>query len=427
MGWLRFVGSLNSVHTDVLQIVNSELQEMRKMIVELQKEARTGSSPVTALGKKPVTKPCMMVAPANIVKKNTSQEHNTTHKRLDVRIDLPVVPRISQDGVDGLASHGEVSPAELDVLTQALKKDKNLGLYCSYDMRTESSPGSTAMVYSQIDTIEKLLVKFEKSSKSTIFFPTKIHKQKPEVGEIMIAVSKKDEPIIIYAGILDFPISVDAEQKQLIAHDILTGITVPLLCSKYPSFFQANEAATHLSTKGLQPLYWCTGEDGFCVSWRDPACFLRCGDGLDVSNRVVQIFLPEYVGENCFETIKGKCVLARGIQKSLTHAPGSSLSQYGTDISLEEETSEQTYGLAVVIMYEASHFIYTICRCILKKNVPSAGHGPSPPRLTMQLNMLPKYEFSGHSFLLIFHRVLTSASAVYRAPHCQKHTSSRMA
>jgi len=203
-----------------------------------------------------------MVAAANVVNKKTSQEHNTTHKRLDVRIDLPVVPRILRDSVDGLASQGEFAPTELGVLTQALKKNKNLGLYCSYDVRTESSPRSTAMVCSEIDIIENLLVKFDKSSNSTIFFPTKIHKQKPEVGKIMIAVSKKDEPIIIYAGILDFSISINAKQKQLIAHNILTGLTMPLFCSKYPSFLQANEAATalydHLSTKGLQPLYWCT-------------------------------------------------------------------------------------------------------------------------------------------------------------------------
>jgi hypothetical protein len=322
-----FKKNTSSVHTNVLQIVNSELQEMRKMIVDLQKEFRTGSTSVTALGKQPVTNPSLVVAPVNVLNKKTSREHTKTHKRLDIRLDLPVVPCIAQDGVDGLTSQDVVAAKALGVVTQGLVKDTNLGLYCSYDMRMESSPGNAATISSEIDTIQTLLEKIEKCCKSTIFFPTKIHKQKPEVGEMVMAVSKKDEPIIIYAGIIDFPIIASAEQKQLIAHEILTGLTMPLLCSKSPPFLKASEAATalydHLSAKGLQPLYCCTGEDGFRVSWRDPACFLRCGDGLDVSNRVVQIFLPEYVGENCYEKIKGQCVLARGIQKSLTHAPGT--------------------------------------------------------------------------------------------------------
>jgi len=52
---LTFKKNKRSVHPDVWQIVNSELQEMRQMIVDLRTEVRTGSPPATALGKQPVT------------------------------------------------------------------------------------------------------------------------------------------------------------------------------------------------------------------------------------------------------------------------------------------------------------------------------------------------------------------------------------
>jgi len=145
------------------------------------------------------------------------------------------------------------------------------------------------------------------------------------------------------------------------------------------------------------------------VSWRDPACFLRCGDGLDVSNRVVQIFLPEYFSENCFEKIKGKCVLARGIQENNTHAPGT-LFQDSLPGCITSKDQKQLYLFPETADADDSSVMLT----------------QSPPP-NYAIEYAAKIRLFGRLFSAIFHRVLTSASAVYRAPHFQKHTSSRMA
>jgi len=119
----------------------------------------------------------------------------------------------------------------------------------------------------------------------------------------------KNTENVLYVGLLHLTVPWLAQAN--INESIMHGMCPTQLLDTHPKFASAKNAAfllcDHLQAEKLVPVCWCTGANGFCVVWHDPACLLRHKKHkVQVRARCVDVFLQTYLDAATYAGIQDK-------------------------------------------------------------------------------------------------------------------------
>ena len=178
--------------------------------------------------------------------------------------------------------------------------------YCSYVYDDDDASGVAprSVPNAKILAIDDLLVMTQLCNTHTVPGFVSLHRSKLDIQE-----HGKNTENVLYAGLLHFTVSWLAQGK--INESIAHGMCPTQLLDTYPELASAKNAAfllcDHLQAKKLDPVCWCTGGDGFCVVWYDPACLLRHKKHkVQVRARCVDVFLQTYLDAATYAGIQDK-------------------------------------------------------------------------------------------------------------------------
>ena len=189
--------------------------------------------------------------------------------------------------------------------------------YCSYvydddtQKKTEPATGLHSLPNAKILSVDDLLIITQLCNTHTMPGFVSLHRSSLDMDG-----QGKNTENVLYAGLLHFPVPWLAQTK--IAASIALGMSPTQLLDTHPEFASAKKTAfllcDVLQAKTLDPVCWCTGADGFCVAWFDPACFLRHKKHkVQVRTRSVDIFLQTYLDAPTYAAIVDKFDLFSGI------------------------------------------------------------------------------------------------------------------
>jgi len=191
--------------------------------------------------------------------------------------------------------------------------------YCTYvydddddtQKKTGSATGLQSLPNAKIMSVDDLLITTQLCNTHTMPGFVSLHRSNLDMDG-----QGKNTENVLYAGLLHFPVPWLAQTK--IGASIALGMSPTQLLDTHPEFASAKKAAfllcDVLQAKTLDPVCWCTGADGFCVAWYDPACFLRHKKHkVQVRTRSVDIFLQTYLDAATYAGIVDKFDLFSGI------------------------------------------------------------------------------------------------------------------